>query len=181
MDQFIDEHDLLRAWKTFPVDYTHSLDIEGKTFTSTIDHFHWNNGLTECIEDVGVLYLPDNTSDHCPIYCTILANSFKAQSRVATPSTGKPSWRKATTEEKIAFNKDLANQLEILPAFPDCCDNVHCVDATHLHSTDDQLTNLLDCLSSAASDNLPFSTAASKTNSRKKDRIPHRKEDIEPH
>ena len=71
--------------------------------------------------------------------------------------------------------------MEILPAFPDCCDNVHCVDATHLHSTDDQLTNLLDCLSSAASDNLPFSTAASKTNSRKKDRIPHWKEDIEPH
>ncbi len=177
--QFIDDHNLHRAWDKFPVDYTHSYEVDGKTFTSTIDHVLWDNGLEGKIEEAGVLYLPDNTSDHCPIYCTFPANCLRAQSKVSSPNNVKPSWKNATIEEKSAFNIDLTKNLEQLTQSHDCCTNVHCEDASHLQACDDHLTNVLDCLSGAASNCLP-SSSGSKVKCGKKQPIPHWNEDIEP-
>ena len=149
----------------FPVDYTHSNDINGKTFTSIIDHFHWSTGLEGSIVDAGVLYLPENTSDHCPIYCTLPANCLnKAPSKISSSYSNKPSWRKASLDDKKKFNLELAKKLEMLPTAHDSCTNVHCHDISHLHLCDDHLTNLL--LSTAA-DCLPTSSGR-KTNNGKR-------------
>ena len=41
------------------------------THTSTVNHIFWNEGCHESIIDAGVVHIPENTSDHCPIYCVV--------------------------------------------------------------------------------------------------------------
>ena len=179
--QFIDDHNLNLAWNTYPVDHTHISEIDGKSFTSTIDHFAFSKSLDDKIEDAGVLYLPGNTSDHHPIYCTIQEKCLKAQSKIPSSTEPyKPSWKKATAEERETFHANLTENLTNMPSTVSCCKNVHCDDANHLQSCDDRLVKLLECISHAATSSLPGSTPKMEMNSGKKNLIPRWKEDIEP-
>ena len=56
------------AWDQHDVDFTCFHELLGQTYTSTIDHFFWNSRFDSCVTTAGVLHLPDNKSDHCPIY-----------------------------------------------------------------------------------------------------------------
>ena len=49
----------------------------GKTFTSIIDHFCWSDGIEVNVIDTDSLYLPQNLSDHCQIYCHIKVDGKK--------------------------------------------------------------------------------------------------------
>ena len=48
-------------------------------YTSAIDHFFWNHCLSSNIPNAGVLYLPNNLSDHSPIYCVVQSKKILVQ------------------------------------------------------------------------------------------------------
>ena len=68
---FITETGLSKAWDSYPIDFTHIYERDEITFTSTIDHFLGNISAKSHIIDAGVIHLPENMSDHEPIYCKI--------------------------------------------------------------------------------------------------------------
>ena len=71
---------LIKSWDNFSIDFTHIFEVDGVHHTSTIDHFFWNEKLSNSIVEADVLHLPDNTSDHCPIYCQInIENLFPTE------------------------------------------------------------------------------------------------------
>lgn len=82
VQNFIEEKSLVKSWDKFEVDFTHANEIKGKTHVSKIDHYFWNENLSNLVSDAGVLHLPDNLSDHCPIYCTI---EVKDSLKINTP------------------------------------------------------------------------------------------------
>ena len=71
VDNFIMDLNIYRSWDTFAIDFTHANEINDNTYTSIIDHFFWNEAINSLVEEAGVLHLPRNLSDHCPIYCKL--------------------------------------------------------------------------------------------------------------
>ena len=99
---FLEEKSLNKSWDRFEVDFTMCHEILGKSYTSTLDHFFWNEGLDDKILDAGVHHSIDNLSDHSPVYCVLTDGN---QTNLLTedihpPCTSKPSWKKANDEEK---------------------------------------------------------------------------------
>ena len=82
VDNFITENNMYKSWDKYPIDYTHACEVNEVTFTSTIDHFVWSEGIDSNIIDAGVLHLPQNLSDHCPIYCVVKVGGLSARPRV---------------------------------------------------------------------------------------------------
>ena len=77
-------------------------EIQGQTYTSKLDHFFWNEGLSYKIKDAGVFNSPDNLSDHCPVYCVIKYenNGLNPNELFHPAGTLKPYWKKASSEKK---------------------------------------------------------------------------------
>ena len=91
--EFISDNSLQRSWEKHSVDFTHAYDIDNKTYTSTIDHFFWSENLSTNIRDAGVLHVPSNTSDHCPIFCIV---------DVTLNTVVSSTEKKPVTENKLA-------------------------------------------------------------------------------
>ena len=68
---FIEELNIKKALDNYHVDFKHYQEMNGITHTSTVDHIFWNEASEDKIVDAGVVHLPENTSDHCPVYCVI--------------------------------------------------------------------------------------------------------------
>ena len=105
----------------------------------------------------GVLHLPDNKSDHCPIYCTF--GSTFSQESLSKPNNAKPrpSWKKASSIEKENFRSDLQDKLKQLQV-PDSlsnCKNVHCQSPSHKQDLNKYTLELLDLVQNRAETNLP--------------------------
>ena len=107
IDKFVSDISLEKSWDKYKIDFTHSFDREEQTYVSTLDHFFWSEGISDNIEEAGVLHLPNNTSDHCPIYCTVHTETLYPKPRVGITSKSKPSWKKASEQQKIAFHVKL--------------------------------------------------------------------------
>ena len=56
----------------FVIDFTCSHELLGTCHVAILDHFFWSEQLQESVADAGVLHLPDNKSDHSPIYCVVV-------------------------------------------------------------------------------------------------------------
>ena len=82
IDEFLEEKTLVKAWDKFPIDFTHSMELENKTYTSTLDHFFWRENLSNSVSSADVLHIPENTSDHCPIFCKINVDNLPSISEV---------------------------------------------------------------------------------------------------
>ena len=54
VEDFASEMNLCKSWESFPIDFTHVMEIHGKTYTSVIDHFLWNKVGQTSIIDAGV-------------------------------------------------------------------------------------------------------------------------------
>ena len=102
VQQQLDDLTLASAWDRHLVDFTFIYnDANDASHVAVIDHFFWNQLAEQAICDTGVLHLPENTSDHCPIYCTIdfdLVIVDKATKQNKNASV-KPCWKKATEEQ----------------------------------------------------------------------------------
>ena len=68
---YLNDTKLVKAWDSFQIDFTHEFEKDQTTFTCNIDYFFWNANLNNKVLEAGVLHLPDNLSDHGPIYCKI--------------------------------------------------------------------------------------------------------------
>ena len=96
------------SWNSYPVEFTHVTEREGSTYTSINDHFIWNEGFHHHVKDAGVLHVPENMSDHSPVYCKIcLPKLKKTEVCVVGKRRMIPSWKKATDSEKLAFTSEL--------------------------------------------------------------------------
>ena len=71
VNNYLVELGLRRSWDRFQVDFTCYHEMNNVTHVSTIDHFFWNEAYDDLVQDVGVLHIIDNNSDHCVIYCII--------------------------------------------------------------------------------------------------------------
>ena len=69
-DAVADLH-LNKAWDRFNIDFTHCHEQLGISHTSILDHFFWSETLNDGVIDAGVIHLPENKSDHSPIFCVI--------------------------------------------------------------------------------------------------------------
>ena len=62
--------------------------------------------------DAGVLHVPDNKSDHSPVYCVIDREVLQpANQAVSAPHKPCPSWKKASVDQKEDYKNLLDNKL----------------------------------------------------------------------
>ena len=155
--QFIEEFSFQPSWQLFDVDFTNYHEVDGESFTSTIDHFFWDCHLTDKVLDSGVLHHPSNLSDHSPIYCKIDTGKIECDpvtKKVQPPP--KPSWKKSSNHEKENFVQGLNSLLSEVKVDEGIihCQNVHCKDQAHIKATDDLIIAVLESVDKAAAESL---------------------------
>ena len=134
VDSFITEKSFIKSWSKFPVDFTRSQQNENQFISSTLDHFFWNEDLDEQIIDAGVLHSSDNDSDHSPIYCVLKSQPVLAEHQNDNLAQDKPSWRKASPEERNDFQNLLNENLTAIE-IPASLNNCNCQANNALHPT----------------------------------------------
>ena len=152
LHSYIDEYNMLKAWDAYPIDFTHEHIINDITYVSTIDHFFWNNIMSNNVLEAGVIHLAENTSDHHPIYCTIHFCNLSLIKKPEEITNTKPFWKRATKEQRNNFNKNLEKQLNKL-AVPDSikeCNDTHCQDKSHFTCMDKFMTNIPETIDMCA-------------------------------
>ena len=165
---FLGDVSLSVSWETFDVDFTAVHERAGHTLTSTIDHFAWSQKVNSAVLDAGVLHLPDNESDHCPIYCTLnlsVNESVKTQDKSFIP---KPSWKRATLEDKTTFKSQLCSELSTLtiPQSITNCFDVKCKNKKHREDLDNFTLLVLETVQNVSEQCLPIPQLSSKKHSK---------------
>ena len=181
VDEFISEINVIKSWNRFDVDFTHVSVVNDVTHTSTIDHFFWNNTCNSLIKEAGAIHLPENMSDHSPIYCKldIASNSVK-DSPPEGPKSKYPIWTKATDKEKDTYRNKLQESLEDLsiPSHVLNCTDVHCKEESHRQAVDELMMQTLQAIEHSANVNIPM--PVDQKHDKSKPRIPNWKADIKP-
>ena len=179
VDEFVSDLAVDGSWNQFEADFTHEAENNGRTFTSLIDHFFWDKKFGKWVEDAGVLHVPENMSDHSPIYCKINA-SLTAQEAVENqkPQRYIPSWQKASDEQKESYLKDLEDRLKRMEIPTHCldCRNVHCNAPDHIAALDDIMAQVIE----AVEDSSKTLISTNRGQPKRKGRLPNWKEDIDP-
>ena len=68
-----------------------------KSHVSTVDHIVWNEATNDAIDEAGVIHIPENLSDHCPVYCKMNFSHIPVtEAPIRKPGVSKPSWSKAS-------------------------------------------------------------------------------------
>jgi hypothetical protein len=146
---FVDERHFIKAWDSYHIDFTHYQETGNGTHTSTVDHIFWNEDCHESIIDAGVVHIPENISDHCPIYCIVDIGQIKTEAK-SDPirSAPKPSWKKASQEQKTQFKSKLKIGLSsvIVPESLSSCHDVHCDNPGHSEDADNVIVDILECV-----------------------------------
>ena len=151
LNTFLTNNSFELAWNTFKVDFTHEFELEGTTFTSTLDHVIWNSNFSKNVLDAGVLHSPGNTSDHSSINCSIkrtctpeknILENNNAKDGVSTKMLGEEDWK------RFSYELDHKLQLEKVPACIECRD-VHCINDDHRVEIDTYVANVLGAVDSS--------------------------------
>ena len=155
---FLSEFSLQSSWDKYEVDFTHSQTLNETLHTSVVDHVIWNEAFEKAMEDAGVIHLPENSSDHEPIYCVVASNIEKDSPGPKSASVPeKPSWKRATNEQKEEYFYNLEAKLSMLNT-PDSitgCQNVHCKDNDHFVEADEHMIDILNSVEAASYEALP--------------------------
>ena len=176
---FVNEQNLVRSWDQFDVDYTHEFNVRDTTYTSTIDHFFWNHCLSSNIPNAGVIHLANNLSDHSPIYCVIQDDEILVQKKEINKQEPKPSWKRASDDERSDFFKELERKLKCCNAQNEVisCRNAYCQNADHKAACDDYMLDILHKMEQTARETLPVPKAGDAPHKS----IPRWNIDIEPY
>ena len=153
----------------------------GISHVSTLDNFFWNETLGDNVVDAGVLHLPDNKSDHSPIYCVIEFQDIQQESPDQPNQKPKPSWKKASQNQKESYKTILENrisQLEV-PSSITSCRNVKCNNPAHKEDLDIFTVELLETVQQVAEENLPVPKCGN-ANSKSEKLIPGWREMVSP-
>ena len=157
---FINEMNFIKACDNFQFDFTHYQEVNDITHTSTVDHILWNETTHDTIGDAGVIHMTENSSDHCPVYCELnVSLTPPDDSPIRRPAPPKPSWIRATEDQKDNFKNNLEESLlEIkIPESLLHCHDVHCDDPAHSEEADNFIVDILQSVEKAAYDELPVS------------------------
>ena len=155
---FINEMNFIKACDNFQFDFTHYQEVNDITHTSTVDHILWNETTHDTIGDAGVIHMTENSSDHCPVYCELnVSLTPPDDSPIRRPAPPKPSWIRATEDQKDNFKNNLEESLlEIkIPESLLHCHDVHCDDPAHSEEADNFIVDILQSVEKAAYDELP--------------------------
>ena len=158
VDNFVNECNFVRAWDNFQIDFTHYQETGNVTHISTVDHIFWNDACNDKIVDAGVVHVPENASDHCPVYCVVDIGQIPPEDHQNTkPSPPKPCWKKASQDQKNQFSVSLETELSniILPDSLLHCRDVHCDDPSHSADADSIIIEVLQRVEKSAYENLP--------------------------
>ena len=168
IENFLNENSFIRSWNKFSVDFTRSQENENASFFSTLDHFFWDEEFNESVIDAGVLHSLDNNSDHSPVYCVVRHQNIQLEQENFLSGTEKPSWRKASEEEKVDFQNNLNQRLQAIeiPSSIHNCFNIKCKDKNHCDDSDGYIGQILDAVEVSAKESLP--SKKSSPSSRKK-------------
>jgi hypothetical protein len=181
VNEFTRELNIHKSWDKFFIDFTHANDMNGTTYTSVIDHFFWSEATDSSVVEADVLHLPNNLSDHCPIYCKLSLEINEPVKGVCQyQGKTKPCWNKATIEERLNYNYDLEEKLKTM-IIPSCivnCRDVHCHDESHRVACDEFMLEILRSIEKSANKQLPLKN--SKVGNISKNAIPRWNEDIKP-
>ena len=177
---FIADKGLEKSWEKFKIDFTHVFEKENNTYTSTLDHFLWSEGISKHVTSADVLHLPENTSDHSPIYCIVDIERLYGKSKSRSKVQSRPSWKTSTEEQRAKYRKKLESDMNILtpPHNAEACNDIHCHQHTHIKDIDNYLLDLLDKIDSAAKECLPLT---SQKRGRQKTQIANWAVDVEPY
>jgi hypothetical protein len=148
VENFVNEYQLIKAWDNFHVDFTHFQDNGDVTHTSTVDQIFWNEAVDKVI-DAGVIHIPENLSDHCPVYCVVDIGTIPlCDNPGPRPTPPKPNWKRATPDQKLLFKTELENALSVInfPEMLSNCQDVHCDDPSHSEKADDLIIQVLQCV-----------------------------------
>ena len=105
---------------------------DGVSHTSTLDHIFWSENICEQIQEADVLHMPDNLSDHSPVYCKINVGdiSLKKSDKSTEERKARISWKRASDDDKMRYKTLLERKLTDMkcPASLTHCSDVHCKD-----------------------------------------------------
>ena len=177
---FVGKLELERSWSLFSADFTHVSERDSRTYTSLIDHFFWSSKLSESVVDAGVIHVPENMSDHSPIYCKIGLSMIctSKETNKHYPKNVVPTWKKANEQQRENYELVLGSKLDQIDLPEQClnCRDVHCKAPHHISTLDDVMTETLECIEVAAKETLLSNVRKSP----RKTKLPNWKEDIDP-
>ena len=166
--RFIEEKGLSVFWNNPDNDQAHSIanvpftysnTVNNITHSSIIDHFIGNRRLFNAVQEANVLNSVDNHSNHLPIYCKFIVNqlNLNTEERVFT---AKPSWDKATPEQRELYRVSLDEKLGTIFPPVQCllCENFKC--DRHAADVDEYATSVCEAVDSASKKCLPVSGRA---------------------
>ena len=121
------------------------------------------------IVDAGVLHHVDNMSDHAPIYTIVKVeedddDSVSNETDPAVKPKPKPSWKKASPDQRLEYEDILFRKLATLhvPQGVSECSNVHCDDPLHKAEIDSYIEELLKNVNDSGFEALPISKPGNK-------------------
>ena len=169
------------SWDRYNVDFTCYHDILGEFSTSVIDHFFWSEPVVDAVVDAGVLHLVDNKSDHCPIYCVLDLAVLETDTALPTRQKPRPSWRKASSEQKEEFKTILDEKLAsiVLHDSVSSCMDMKCRDTKHKEELDTFTMNILSSVQEVAEMTLPVPVHGK--HSRAVHKVPGWREEVKPY
>ena len=178
----VEELGLTRSWDKFAIDFTHCHELLETSHVSILDHFFWSAGLDENVTDAGVLHLPENQSDHSPIYCVLEYQDVHHEDHEEAKQKPRPNWRKASQEQKSCYKvslEDRISQLDVPPSVVNCKD-VKCTNDDHKKELDIFTLDLLEAVQEVAEENLPMPVGGGKNPVDEKKKIPGWREIVSP-
>ena len=161
VQSFMQEYGCIKAWDRFDVDFTHFQETDDTTHVSLIDHIFWNCNTDAKIIEAGVIQHGENMSDHSPIYCSVEVDNVtipvEDNPRNIPHQISKPSWKRATKEQKESFPAILNEQLAMcsVPEAIKSCRDLKCKDTDHCEKADVFICKVLKCVEDAAAEALP--------------------------
>ena len=160
---FLSKLGIISVWDKFQIDYTH-VHTDLKSF-AVLDHFFVNQRLLDQIEDAGPIHLGDILSRHSPIMVKLKLNQIitSKTKQSDTPIMRKPSWYKASMEEKLRYTESLDTQLREL-SIPDSlnCQEVDCQCFQHGEERDKHVIDILCTLVETSHSCIPLSGGSKK-------------------
>ena len=164
LKDFLTENNLCSVWSKFDCDFTYSFTrlVNGveRTFFSTIDHFCTSPEMLPSCTEAATLHFVENMSNHEPIFLKFkcVPSNIETVSDKNSRPPPKPVWKKAEQADIDSYKFDLEHILsEVI--IPDCvtCANVCCVCTDHIDQIDNYALQIMESISSAVDNNIPFS------------------------
>ena len=183
IEEFICEMNVCKSWEKYEINFTHASELNDTLRVSTIDHFFWNSMPNEFIMEAGVLHLPDNLSNHSPVFCNIKTQIINKHPSSPCPvkTNAPPCWKMATDTQKLDYCNELHRKLQILnlPACAMNCYDVHRKNEMHICAIDELMIEVLQSMEVIADIQIPKPKISNSQKSNSS--IPNWKTEIKPY